>query len=90
MGVESVNDIEGRVGHDFDLAFTCRHECMLLGTFGCRHAPGEGCRICLNGLRVRVESCVCGCAGCGGGEVESIHAIGVGGRRGGEFNGDGD
>lgn len=81
MGVEGVHNIEGRVRHYFDLTFTGCHEYMLLRTFGCRHAPGESCCICLDGLRVRVESCVCGCAGCRGGEVEGVHDIGVGGRR---------
>jgi hypothetical protein len=42
---------------------------VLLGPFWGRHAPGESCGICLDGLRVWSEGCVGCCAWLGGGEV---------------------
>ena len=69
MGVECVQDVEGGIGEDFDLAFAGCGKEVLLGPFGGRHAPGEGCGICLDGLRVWSEGCVGCCAWLGGGEV---------------------
>lgn len=94
-----MRDGEGGVGEDIYAPFArCGEEVQVWGAW-CADMVRECCCVCLNGLGVRVQNSVGGCAWFGGrGEVgwwrdaiiEDVVAVGENGRGGGRLDRYGD